>query len=160
MIGSNNDRSSFKAWSPETSKAIRVYTHHDDLWSFAQLAISVPDQHKGFTSDRMHSQQTNVYKSVRAPDWHPQPSYFCTRITAYKKLRGSRSTFHTSCISFTTRFAAYKKQGLHRYVLQIYCFIDQFFQKFLQLSMYHHRWFDSTLNLVSASPSIHRNTTE
>jgi hypothetical protein len=34
------------------------------------------------------------------------------------------------------------------------------FSKVLQLSRYHHQWFGSTLNLMSASPSIHRNTIE
>jgi hypothetical protein len=29
-----------------------------------------------------------------------------------------------------------------------------------QLNIYHHRWFGSTPNLASASPSIHRNTRE
>jgi hypothetical protein len=65
MVGSNSDQSAFKARSPEPHKAISVYVHHDDLRSFAQLAISVPDRRKGLTSDRTHVQQTNAYKSVR-----------------------------------------------------------------------------------------------
>jgi hypothetical protein len=64
MIGSNNDRSTFKAQSPEPRKAISVYAHHDDLRSFAQLAISVPDRRKGLSSDRTHGQRTNAYKSA------------------------------------------------------------------------------------------------
>jgi hypothetical protein len=47
MIRSNNDRLAFKARFPEPRKAISIYAHHDDLWSFAQLAISVPDRRKG-----------------------------------------------------------------------------------------------------------------
>jgi hypothetical protein len=56
MIGSNNDRSAFKARSPESRKAISVYAHLDDMRSFAQLAISVPNRRKGLTSDHMHGQ--------------------------------------------------------------------------------------------------------
>jgi hypothetical protein len=65
MIGSNSDRSAFKAWSSEPCKAISVYAHHDDLRSFAQLATSVTDRRKGLTSNCTHSQWTNTYKSVR-----------------------------------------------------------------------------------------------
>jgi hypothetical protein len=56
MIGSNNDRSAFKARSLEPRKVISVYAHHDNLQTFAQLAISVSDQRKGLTSDHMHDQ--------------------------------------------------------------------------------------------------------
>jgi hypothetical protein len=37
--------------------------------------------------------------------------------------------------------------------------VNQVFKK-NQLSRYHHRWFNSTFNPVSVSPSIHRNTGE
>jgi hypothetical protein len=37
---------------------------------------------------------------------------------------------HTSSITFSTRFAVYKKQGVHRYVLQIYYFINRVFKSF------------------------------
>jgi hypothetical protein len=66
LIGSINDRSAFKAGSPKPRKTISVYAHHDDLRSFIQVAISVPDQRKGFTFNHTHSQQTNAYKSVRS----------------------------------------------------------------------------------------------
>jgi hypothetical protein len=66
MIGSNNDWSTFKVRSLELRKAISVYAHHDNLWSFVQLAISVPDRRKGLNSDRTNGQWTNVYKSIRA----------------------------------------------------------------------------------------------
>jgi hypothetical protein len=56
MIGSDSDRSVFKARSSEPRKAINNYAHHDDLQSFAQLAISVPDRRKGLTFDRTHGQ--------------------------------------------------------------------------------------------------------
>jgi hypothetical protein len=36
---------------------------------------------------------------------------FYTRSTAYKKQGGSRSTLHTSSITFSTCFTVYKKQG-------------------------------------------------
>jgi hypothetical protein len=66
MIGSNSDRSAFKARSSEPHKTKSVYVHQEDLRSFAQLAISVPDRCKGLTSDRTHDQRTNAYKSVRS----------------------------------------------------------------------------------------------
>jgi hypothetical protein len=65
MIGSSSDWSAFRAWSPKPRKVISVYAHHDDLWSFAQLAISVPNRCNGLTSDRTHDQRTNTYKSAR-----------------------------------------------------------------------------------------------
>jgi hypothetical protein len=56
MIGSNIDQSTFKARSLKRRKAISVYVHHDDLRSFAQLAISILDRRKGLTFDCTHSQ--------------------------------------------------------------------------------------------------------
>jgi hypothetical protein len=56
MIGSNIDQSTFKARSLKRRKAISVYVHHDDLRSFAKLAISIPDRRKGLTFDCTHSQ--------------------------------------------------------------------------------------------------------
>jgi hypothetical protein len=56
MIGSNSDQSTFKARSLKPHEAIIVYAHHDNLQSFAQLAINIPDRHKGLTSDRMDGQ--------------------------------------------------------------------------------------------------------
>jgi hypothetical protein len=44
---------------------------------------------------------------INVPNHHT----FYTCSTAYKKQRGSRSMIHTSSITFSTRFAAYKKQG-------------------------------------------------
>jgi hypothetical protein len=66
MIKSISDRSAFKARFPKSHKAVSVSAYHDDLRSFTQIAISVPDRRKVLTSDRMHSQRTNMYKSVRA----------------------------------------------------------------------------------------------
>jgi hypothetical protein len=65
IIGSDIDRSAFKARSSEPRKMISIYAHHNDLRSSAQLAISVLDRRKRLTSDRMHGQRTNAYKSVR-----------------------------------------------------------------------------------------------
>jgi hypothetical protein len=65
MIESNNDWSTFKVWSLQPCKAINVYAHHDDLWIFAQLAISIADRRKGLTSDHTHDERTNAYKSAR-----------------------------------------------------------------------------------------------
>jgi hypothetical protein len=160
MIGSNSDRSAFKARSPEPRKAISVCAHHDDLWSFAQLAISVPDWHKGLTSDRTHSQRTNAYKLARGSWLTSLTIILFTRIAPHTKSKGApdqRSThllLLSACASPRT-----KSKWLYRYVLQIYYFINQVFKK-LHLSRYHHRWFGSTLNLASASPSIHWNMTE
>jgi hypothetical protein len=64
IIGSNSDRSAFKAWSPKSCKTTTGYAHHDNLWSFAQLAIRVSDRRKGLTSDHTHGQRINTYKSV------------------------------------------------------------------------------------------------
>jgi hypothetical protein len=41
----------------------------------------------------------------------PNHHTFYTHSTAYKKQGDSRSTLHTSSITFSTRFATYKKQG-------------------------------------------------
>jgi hypothetical protein len=88
--------------------------------------------------------------------------YFQHVLHRVQKVRGSRLTVHTSSITFSTRFAAYKKQGapdwrythllllsarasprtkskgLHRYVLQICYFINQVSKKKLQISGSHH----------------------
>jgi hypothetical protein len=89
IIGLNNDRSAFKARSQEPRKAISVYAHHDNLQSFAQLAISVPDRRKRLTSDRRHGQQTNTYKSARGSrsvvPYSAKTYVFYTCSTTYKK---------------------------------------------------------------------------
>jgi hypothetical protein len=55
----------FKARSLEPRKAISILAYHDDLRSFAQIAISIPNWCKGLTSDHMHGQRTNAYKSIK-----------------------------------------------------------------------------------------------
>jgi hypothetical protein len=65
MIESISDRSAFKTQSLEPRKAISVSAHHDDLQSFAPIAINIPDGRKGLTSDRTHGQRTNMDKLVR-----------------------------------------------------------------------------------------------
>jgi hypothetical protein len=35
---------------------ISVYVHQDNMRSFAQIEISVPDRSNGLSSDRVHSQ--------------------------------------------------------------------------------------------------------
>jgi hypothetical protein len=65
MIESISDRSAFKTQSLESRKAISVSAHHDDLQSFAQIAINIPDRRKGLTFDRTHGQPTNMDKLVR-----------------------------------------------------------------------------------------------
>jgi hypothetical protein len=51
-----------------------VSAHYDNLWSFAQIAISISNWCKGLTSNHTHGQWTNVYKNQGAPDWRPLSS--------------------------------------------------------------------------------------
>jgi hypothetical protein len=91
MIGSNSDRSAFKARSPEPRNAISVYAHHDDLRSFAQLEISVLDRRKGLTSDRTHDQRTNAYKSARGSRStvaYSAKDYVFTYVAPHRKSKG------------------------------------------------------------------------
>jgi hypothetical protein len=131
MIESNNDRSAFKVRSPEPRKAISVYAYHDDMWSFAQLAISVPDWRKGLTSDRTYGQRTNAHKSVRGSWLTSLIIILFTCVEPHIKSKGAsdqRSThllLLSACASPCT-----KSKGLHRYVLQIYYFINQVFKSF------------------------------
>jgi hypothetical protein len=104
MIRSISDRSAFKAWSPEPCKKISVSTHYDDLRSFAQIAISIPDWHKGLTFDRTYGQHTNVHKSARGFRWTSLTISYMRSI-AYKLVRDSRLTCLT--ISYT-RSVTYK----------------------------------------------------
>jgi hypothetical protein len=88
MIGSNSDRSAFNARSPEPHKAISVYAHHDDLRSFAQLVISVPDRRKSLTSDHTHGQWTNVHKSARGSWLMSLAIVLFIRVALYTKSKG------------------------------------------------------------------------
>jgi hypothetical protein len=155
MIRSNIDRPAFKAWSSKPCKAISVYAHHDDLRSFGQLAISVPDRHKGLSSDHMHGQWTNTYKLVRGSWLTSLTITLFTRATPRTKSKGApdqRSTHllllsaraslrikskgalnqcSTHLLLLSARASPRKKsKGLHRYVLQIYYFINQVFKSF------------------------------
>jgi hypothetical protein len=104
MIGSNNDRSTFKVRSPEPHKAISIYAHQDDMWSFAQLAISIPDRHKGLTFNRMHGQRTNAYKSARG-SWLMSLTIILFTRSTHLLFLSVHDLPHT------------KSKGLHRYVL-------------------------------------------
>jgi hypothetical protein len=67
---------------------INIYAQHDDLWRFAQLAISVPDRRKGLTFDHTHGQQTKAYKKQGAPDRRSltqQKFMFFTRVAPRTK---------------------------------------------------------------------------
>jgi hypothetical protein len=155
MIGSNSDRSAFKPRSLEPRKAISIYAHHDDLWSFAQLAISISDQRKGLTSDRTHDQQTNAYKLVRgswlmsltiilfthvaprtkskgAPDRRSTHLLLLSaRALLRTKSKGAPNQHCTHLLLLSARTSPRtKSKGLHRYVLQIYYFINQVFKSF------------------------------
>jgi hypothetical protein len=131
MIGSNNDRSAFKAWSPEPRKVISVYAHHDDLWSFAQLAISVPDRRKGLTSDHKHDQRTNAYKSIRGSWLMSLTIILFTRIAPRTKSKGAPDQRSTHLLLLSARASPRtKSKVLHMYVLQIYYFINLVFKSF------------------------------
>jgi hypothetical protein len=88
MIGSNSDRSAFKVRSPKLCKAIIIYAHHDDLRSFAQLSISIPDWRKRLTSDRTHGQWTNAYKSARDSWLTSLTIILFTRVAPCTKSKG------------------------------------------------------------------------
>jgi hypothetical protein len=82
---------SFQSVIPEPRKAINVYAHHDNLRSFAQLAISVPDRRNGLTSDCTHSQPTNAYKKQWAPERRSltqQKIMLFTRVAPRTKSKG------------------------------------------------------------------------
>jgi hypothetical protein len=131
MIGSNSDRSAFKARSLKLRKAISVYAHHNDMRSFAQLAISISDRRKGLTSDRTHDQRTNAYKSVRGllidvPNHH---TFYA--VASRTKSKGAPDRCSTHLLLLSARASSrIKSKGLHRYVLQIYYFINQVFKSF------------------------------
>jgi hypothetical protein len=93
-----------KAGSSEPRKTISVSANHDDLRSFAQLAISVPNWYKGLNSDNMHGQRSNEYKSSRGFRWTSLTISY-TRSATYKLASGSRLTSLT--ISYTCS-AVYK----------------------------------------------------
>jgi hypothetical protein len=132
MIGSNSDRSAFKAWSPKPRKAINVYAHHDDLRSFAQLAISVLDRRNGLTSDRTHDQRTNAYKLARGSWLTSLTIILFTRVASRTKSKGAPDQRSTHLLLLSPRASPHiKSKGLYRYVLQIYYFINQVFKSFL-----------------------------
>jgi hypothetical protein len=112
-------------------RAISVYAHHDDLWSFAQLAISIPGRRKRLTFDHTHGQRTNAYKSVRGSWLTSLTIILFTRVAPHTKNKGALDQCSThlllllACASPRT-----KSKGLHSYVLQIYYFINQVFKSF------------------------------
>jgi hypothetical protein len=131
MIDSNSDRSAFKARSPEPRKAIIVYVHHDSLWSFAQLAISIPDRRKRLTSDCTHGQRTNAYKSATDSWLTSLTIILFTRVSPRTKSKGAPDKHSTHLLLLSARASPRtKNNGLHRYVLQIYYFINQVFKSF------------------------------
>jgi hypothetical protein len=116
IIGLNNDRSAFKARSQEPCKAISIYAHHDNLQSFAQLAISVPNRRKGLTSDRRHGQQTNTYKSARGSRSvvpYSAKTYVFTRAAPRTKSKGLLigGPLLSNFFAFYMLSTAYKKEG-------------------------------------------------
>jgi hypothetical protein len=118
MIESNSDRSAFKAWSSEPRKTISVYVHHDDMRSFAQLAISVPDPRKGLTSYRTHGQWTNTYKSDRCSWLTSLTIILFTRVAPRIKSNGAPDQRSTHLLLISARVSPrIKSKGLHRYVL-------------------------------------------
>jgi hypothetical protein len=135
MIGSNNDRSAFKVRSPKPRKAISIYTYHDDLWSFAQLAISVPNRCKRLTFDRTYSQRTNAYKLARGSWLTSLTIILFTRVAPRIKSKGTPDQRSTHLLLLLARASPRtKSKGLYRYVLQIYYFINSFFKSFCSSS--------------------------
>jgi hypothetical protein len=131
MIGSNNDWSAFKARSPKPRKATSIYADHDDLWSFAQLAINVPDRCKVLTFDRMHGQWTNTYKSARGSWLTSLTIILFTRVAPRIKSKGGPDQRSTHILLLSASASpCIKSKRLHRYVLQIYYFINQVFKSF------------------------------
>jgi hypothetical protein len=105
---------SFQSTIPKSRKAISVSTHHDDLWSFAQLAISIPDRRKELTFDRTHDQRTDVYKSTKGSRLMSLIiSYtFYTRSAVYKSVRRSWLMSLTISYTFTRASPHTKSKGL------------------------------------------------
>jgi hypothetical protein len=132
MIGSNSDWLAFKAWSLKSRKVISVYAHHVDLWSFTQSAISVPNRRKGLTSDRTHDQRTNAYKSVRGSWLTSLAIILFTRIAPCIKSKGAPNQCSTHLLLFSAHASSCTKSTeLHRYMLQIYYFINQVLKVFV-----------------------------
>jgi hypothetical protein len=75
-----------------------------------------------------------------------------------QKARGSRSTLHAASITFSTCIVVYKKVRDSIGMCSIFnIWLTKFSKFFASQQIYHHRWFGSTSNPMSASPSIHRN---
>jgi hypothetical protein len=51
---------SFQSVIPGTAQDEKRFYAFNDLWSFAQMEISIPDRLKGLTFDRTHDQRTNA----------------------------------------------------------------------------------------------------
>jgi hypothetical protein len=131
MIRSNSDRSAFKTRSPESRKTISIYAHHDDLWSFTQLAISVLNWRKGLTSDRTHNQWTNAYKSARDSWLMSLTIILFTCVAPRTKTKGAPDQCSTHVLLLSARaLPCTKIKGLHIYVLQIYYFLNHVFKFF------------------------------
>jgi hypothetical protein len=131
MIGSNNDRSAFKAWFPEPRKAISIYTHHDDQRIFVQLAISVPDRRKRLTSDHTHGQRTNTYKSIKGSWLTSLTIILFTHVAPRTKSKAAPDRRSTHLLLLSARTSPRtKSKEFHRYVIQIYYFINQVFKSF------------------------------
>jgi hypothetical protein len=130
MIGSNSDRSAFKARPLKLCKAINVYVHHDDLRSFTQLAISVPDRRKGLTFDRTHGQWTNAYKLARGSWLTSLTIILFTRVAQHTKSKVTPDQRYTHILLLLARASSRtKSKGLHRYVKFIILLI-KFFKSF------------------------------
>jgi hypothetical protein len=112
MIRSDSNWLAFQAWPLGRHKAMSISAHYDDLWSFAQIAISILNWRKRLTSDRTHGQRTYVYKKRRVPDWHSLSSilYF---LHTQRHIQKARSFWLTSLIIYLMLFYtcsdAYKK---------------------------------------------------
>jgi hypothetical protein len=78
--------------------------------------------------------RSTTYKKQGAPDWRSftqQKLMLFTRVAARIKSKGAPDQCSTYLLLLSARASLRtKSKGLHRYVLQIYYFINQFFKSF------------------------------
>jgi hypothetical protein len=82
--------------------------------------------------------RSTAYKKQGAPDWRSltqQKLMFFTRVAPRTKSKGAPDQRSTHLLLFSARASSRtKSKGLHRYVLQIYYFINQVFKSFCSLA--------------------------
>jgi hypothetical protein len=111
----------FQSVIPETTQGDK---HFYASWRSAKLC---PNSNKHLRSmqvayfrshTRSMNQRVNISQGLPI-DVSNHLLYFQHAHHRVQKVRGSRSMLHTTSITFNTCITAYKKQGVHRYVLRI-----------------------------------------